>query len=134
MSILALMAGPINAGGMPPALAGNRDLGEYKPVQIYAGSSDIVHQSGTAGAELKQYQVIARNAAGKIVPHNPAAEDSAKEAIGVTLLAVKDTQSVSFIVGGTLNHEALVWDATLTTLAQRQAAFDRTNITIEFLV
>ncbi len=37
---------------------------------------------------------------------------------------------IPFFTGGVPNHKALIWPASVTTLDQRKAAFDGTNITI----
>ena len=37
-------------------------------------------------------------------------------------------------IGGDFNHEVLVWDASLDTLAKRKDAFLRTNIAIKSLL
>lgn len=119
-----------------PLLAGNRDLATTTPRQLYAGSSDIVHQSGVAAAAIKQFEVIARDATGKLIPFTGKAAAEGEEvaaAIGIALIGVAKDSSVQFAVGGTFNHEALLWPADITTLVARQAVFDRTNIIIDEL-
>lgn len=112
--------------------AGNVDLGSYQPVHLFAGSADIVTDNFPVGAALAQYQVFAVNAAGAAVPHDPAATDGTEKAVGIALYAA-DSGSVVGYIGGDFNHEALVWDASLDTLAKRKAAFLRTNIAIKSL-
>ena len=117
-------------------LAGNVDLGAYSPVQLFAGSADIVTGNFPVGANLAQYQVFAVNAAGKAVPHAPAAADGTEKAVGITLYAVTLSAggNVAGYIGGDFNHEVLVWDASLDTLAKRKAAFLRTNIAVKSLL
>lgn len=118
--------------------AGQRDLGTYTPVQLFAGSADVVTDSFPVGATMAQYQVFAVNAAGAAVPHNPAANDGTEKAVGITAFAVtysaQTPSHVSGYIGGDFNHEALVWHADTDTLAERKAAFLRTNIAIKKLV
>lgn len=116
--------------------AGQRDLGTYTPVQLHAGSADIVTDNFPVGATMAQYQVFAVNAAGAAVPHNPAASDGTEKAVGITCYAVVSgtDANVAGYIGGDFNHEALVWNAATDTLAERKAAFLRTNIAIKKLV
>lgn len=116
--------------------AGQRDLGTYSPVQLFAGSSDIVTDNFPVGADLVQYQVFAVNAAGAAVPHDPTANDGTEKAVGITAYAAKLSAggNVAGYIGGDFNHEALVWHTSLDTLAERKAAFLRTNIAIKKLV
>lgn len=117
---------------IPDYLAGNGDLGSWEPTQIFAGEADIVTDGGPAAADIVIYQVIAKNAAGAMVPHNPGAAEGAPEAlaIGIAAQPAKSGQNVPYYIGGVFNHAALVWDSTLDTLVKRQAVFDRTNIHI----
>lgn len=116
--------------------AGNVDLGTYSPVHLFAGSADIVTDNFPVGASLAQYQVFAVNAAGAAVPHDPTASDGTEKAVGITLYAVTQSAGgrVAGYIGGDFNHEVLVWDASLDTLAKRKAAFLRTNIAIKSLL
>lgn len=116
--------------------AGNVDLGSYAPVQLFAGSADVVTDTFPVGADLAQYQVFAVNAAGGAVPHDPTASDGTEKAVGITLYAVTlaNAGNVTGYIGGDFNHEVLVWHASLDTLAKRKAAFLRTNIAIKSLL
>jgi hypothetical protein len=119
----------------PNDLAGNGSYGGYTPFQLFAGEKEIVtnHDPVAPNTAIQKYQVIAKNAAGQIVPHNPAAADTTKVAIGVAaqpLASTASAVSIPYYVSAFFNHEALVWDATLTTLAQRKAAFQGTEIQI----
>lgn len=116
--------------------AGNVDLGSYAPVQLFAGSADVVTDTFPVGGDLAQYQVFAVNAAGAAVPHVPTASDGTENAVGITLYAVTLSAGghVSGYIGGDFNHEVLVWHASLDTLAKRKAAFLRTNVAIKSLL
>lgn len=116
--------------------AGNVDLGSYAPVQLFAGSADVVTDTFPVGGDLAQYQVFAVNSAGKAVPHDPTKSDGTEKAVGITLFAVTLSAggNVSGYIGGDFNHEVLVWHSSLDTLAKRKAAFLRTNIAIKSLL
>ena len=116
--------------------AGNVDLGSYAPVQLFAGSADVVTDTFPVGGDLAQYQVFAVNSAGKAVPHDPTKSDGTEKAVGITLYAVTQSAggNVAGYIGGDFNHEVLVWHASLDTLAKRKAAFLRTNIAIKSLL
>lgn len=55
-------------------LAGNGTLGDFTPVQLFAGEADVVTSRDMvkAGLILAQYTVISKNGAGEIVAWNPA--------------------------------------------------------------
>ena len=110
-------------------VAGNIDLGSHAPVELFAGAAPIITNSRPIAADVQEYQVVALNAAGAIVPHAPAAGDTTAVAVGVSCYAAvaADNDAVSIYEGAFFNHEALVWDATLTTLAQRRAVFSATG-------
>lgn len=59
------------------------------------------------------------------------ADETEAKAIGIAAQAATVGMGVPFFTGGVFNDQALVWPAELTTLAQRKAVFDRTNIQIE---
>lgn len=127
MNLLTMMA----ASSLPNYLAGNGDLGSWEPTQIFAGEADIVTEGGAAGADIAIYQVIAKNAAGAMVPYDPTSADSPEAtAIGIAAQPAKSGQNVPYYIGGVFNHAALGWPATVDTLVKRQAVFDRTNIHI----
>lgn len=106
-----------------PSLAGNVDLGSFEPTYLFAGEKKIITQAFPVGATaLVQYQVVALDAAFKLVPHNPAATDTAKTVVGVTTVAAPANSSVGIYTSAFLNHEVLVWDATLDTFEKRRAA------------
>lgn len=135
MSLLSLMAiTPVTAPSVPDYLAGSGTLGTWTPTQLFAGEADIVTDSGIAAADIAMYQVIAKNAAGKFVPHAPSATDGTQTAIGIALQPTKNGNGVQYYTGGCFNHAALGWDSTLDTFEKRQAVFDRTNIQISKII
>lgn len=114
-------------------LAANGTFGSFSPEQLYAGEGKIV--SGTnvflAGVAYEKYRVLALNAANKLVLHDPTQTDSRKQAVAIAAQPIDATGgdvSGPIFQGGYFNHAALVWHASLTTLAQRKAAFEGTEI------
>lgn len=112
----------------------------YVPEQLRAGDGDFLTRSVTVktGQVLQQYQVVAREtASGKFVAWDPASADAGtKVALGVTCYAVDATAAdvaAAVYVSGYFNTDALVWPAGATA-AQKEAAFDGTNITHRSLV
>lgn len=106
-----------------PSLAGNVDLGSFEPTYLFAGEKKIITQPFPVGAgDLAQYQVVALDADNKLVPHNPEAADTTKVMIGVATNAAKANTSVGVYTSAFLNHEVLVWHASLDTFDKRRAA------------
>lgn len=108
--------------------SGDLAYSSFAPFQLFAGDDDAVTQNFEVAANtaIQKYQVLAADANGRLVPHAPAAGDSTAKALYVACQAMAANASVVKLpvyVEGFFNHAALVWDATLTTLAQRQAAF-----------
>ncbi|AEY69573.1 decorator protein [Burkholderia phage vB_BceS_AH2] len=124
--------------GMTPSpndLAGNGTLGSYTPFQLWAGEKEIVtdHDPVAPNTTIAKYQVLAKNAAGQLVPHDPTASDETAKAVGVATQPIKTgaaAASIGYYVSAFLNHEALVWHASLDTLAKRKAAFVGTEIRV----
>lgn len=121
---------------LPDLLAGSEDLGNWAPTQIFSGEADIVSDGDPVGAVFPIYAVVAKNATGQLVPFNPTAapvgDNPAPEtiAIGIAAQAGVLNTFAPYYVGGVFNPDALVWPASVTTLAQRKAVFARTNIQI----
>ncbi|QJI52234.1 head decoration protein [Amycolatopsis sp. cmx-4-54] len=122
---------------LPNLLAGNFDLGSWEPTQIHSGEADIVTDGEPVGVAFAKYQVIARaNAganAGKLVPWDPAGSDGAELAIGIANEAGVPGTYAPYYCGGVFNPDAIVWPASVTSVAARKAAFARTNIQITTL-
>lgn len=116
-------------------LARNGTLGGFTPFELFAGEKEIVtdHDDVAPSTILKKYQVVAKNAAGQLVPHDPTASDTTKTAVGVTTQPITTGAAaapVAYYVSAFLNHDVLVWHASLTTLAARKAAFVGTEIRV----
>ena len=113
---------------MTDRTAAGRTVGTFTPEQLFAGEAPVITENGTAGGTYAAHQVLGRNAAGNLVAHDPTAgggSASEAKAIGIALFAGNastQTKAASY-TGGFFNHEAVVWHASLTTLAQRKAAF-----------
>jgi hypothetical protein len=97
---------------------------------LLSGSAEIITEGGytvgaTAIAALRTVGVV--TATGLLVPHNPAAADGSQNLIGAMVYAgAANSTGNSVYVAGQFNHDALTWDATLTTLALRRAQCRRT--------
>lgn len=113
-------------------LASGELVSSYSPVDLFAGDADVVTEEAILDTgNLAKYTVVGRiTASGKIVAHAPGASDGSQLAIGILTQAANATSAdlrVGIYTGGFFNHAALVWDASLTTLAARQAAFRATT-------
>lgn len=121
---------------LPNLLAGTEDLGSWVPTQIFSGEADIVSDGEEVGTAFVIYQVIARNEAGKLVPHDPTAADVggkpalATLAIGIAAQAGVVGSFAPYYCGGVFNPDAITWHASLTTLPAKRNVFQRTNIQI----
>lgn len=112
-------------------VGGIESVGSFEPLQLWAGEMPIITDHGTAkdGTTLAKYAVVARDAQGFLVAHDPAGTaGTASNAIAVGILAQPVAASganvdVPMFVGGFFNHEALVWNAATDTLAERVAVF-----------
>lgn len=123
------------SGSYPNMLAQGVNLvNTFAPFELWAGESDLVTSQGTAGANLAQFLVIARNPAGKIVQVAPAATDSTAKAIGFMAQAAVNNGPAVYYTGGVPNHAVLIWPAGVTTLDARKALFDGSNMTISALL
>jgi hypothetical protein len=121
----------LGMASLPNYLAGNGDLGSWEPTQLFAGEADIVTDGGVVAVAFAKYQVIAKDATGKLIPFDPTTPDvPAATAIGIANEAGVVGSYAPYYIGGVFNHEALVWPAAVDTLLERQAVFDRTNIHI----
>lgn len=124
-------------------LAGNGDLGSFTPEQLFAGEADVVTSRGTflTGLVFAQYEVVAKNAAGKFVKLTQAGGGAITDKAEAICLHAIDTSATGYnadadgpvYVGGIFNHAALVWPVAYDTFAERQAAFalGNRNINVE---
>lgn len=116
---------------LPNLLAGNESLGAWAPVQVFSGDADLHSDGAVCGANFPIYSVISRTAAGLLVPHDPDATDGTEVAMFVAAQAGVTGRTCPYYTSGQFNPEALVWDSSLTTLAQRQAAFANSPVMIK---
>lgn len=110
-------------GSLPNLVAGGGPIGSWEPTHLFSGDADVHTDGAVAGANFAIYTVLAFNAAGQLVPHAPAATDGTENALGIALTAGVNGQKTPYYTAGQFNPDALVWDASLTTFEQRQAAF-----------
>lgn len=68
--------------------------------------------------------------AGSATALSGGADETEAKAIGIAAQGATTGEGIPYFTGGIFNANLLVWPAELTTLAQRQAVFDRTNIGI----
>lgn len=121
-------------------LAGNSST-TFTPVELLAGNAPVHTQSGqtlVTGQNLAQFTVVGRiTASGKLTAWDPAGNDGSQYAVGILVHATDATsadKTCQIYVSGVFNVAALVWPAGTTTLAARQAAFERTSILIKALL
>lgn len=116
--------------------SGQTSLGSWEPEQLFAGEAPIVtdwaNVTTDGSTSFAKFEVIALDASGNIIKHNPAGAAPATVAAGVLAqpIAVSQTTKVPYFSSGFFNHAALVWHASLTTLAARKLAFKLTPVQI----
>lgn len=122
------------AGSYPDLLAhGVEDAGRFDQFDLYAGSGpwNTTQMQVANATALEQFQVLALFG-GKLVVATDANEAFAIAAQPIE--AATPGVFVPIFISGGFNHEALVWHATLDTLAKRQAAFARSPIYVQQLL
>lgn len=113
-------------------LASSELVGTQSVTQLHAGDADVITEEAVLDTgNLAKYTVVGRlTATGKVVALDPAAIDGSEKAIGILTHAADATsadQRVAIYTAGFFNHAALVWPASLDTLAKRQAALRATT-------
>lgn len=108
-------------------LAAGGLVGSLNPIQVYAGDIPVVSRGEIyeGGQTIKQYTVMARNAAGNLVPWVKAAEDTTAIIAGIaaqpiTTAAATPASGPTFI-GGFFNFEILVKPAGTVLLDMKKA-------------
>jgi len=122
------------AGSYPDLLAhGVEDAGRFDQFDLYAGSGpwNTTQMQVADALAIEQFQVLALFG-GKLVVATDANEAFAIAAQPIE--AATPGVFVPIFISGGFNHEALVWHATLDTLAKRQAAFVRSPIYVQQLL
>lgn len=116
------------------ALAGYATEGTYTPDQLYAGEADIVTTQGVVAAAqpaLPKYQVVAL-VGGYLVPYDtgniPAGSNVPYGVLPHALADAAVDQDTPVIIGGVLNFDVLVADA--STYDALRAAFAQSNSNI----
>lgn len=114
-----------------PQLASNDSTTFAAPVGLFAGSMEVTTNRAQVGTNinLAQYTVVAL-VNDLLVAWNPAGSDGSQNIVGI-LATDGDTRSsggvpgrwAPYYTGGDFNHAALVWPASIDTLAERRAAF-----------
>lgn len=105
-----------------PVLAGSSTLAIAAPIDLFAGELKVTSNRAKAGASaIQQYQIISLAEDNTVVPFDPT--DADMTADGIAAVAVAAGQDCPYFTGGDFNHEALVWPAGVTTLAQRKQIF-----------
>ncbi|MCB1865166.1 MAG: head decoration protein [Chromatiales bacterium] len=108
----------------------SQDLSPVTP--LFAGSAPITtnRAAGGANVNLAAGTVIAL-VNDLIVAHDADAVNGSEVAVGILTEALNTVAQpgswAAYYTGGDFNHEALVWDAALNTLALRRAAFAQTD-------
>jgi hypothetical protein len=130
----------------------NNSRGTYTPPNLFAGDAPIVTSRALvlSGQNLARYAVVAFNADGKLVAHDPtatvvvvggAASQTApapqSRIAGVMLDAVNASAgdvSAAIYTEGVFNHAALTWHVSLDTLAKRRNACVGTKVDVAELL
>lgn len=118
-------------GTKPDFLASGRVVGDYAPFQLFAGEEKVVTDKGTVGSEaIEQYQVIALDSSGLIVPYTGAEDPDILPAVGIATNPAEADSPLAYYVSGFFNHAALEWPGDVDTLQARKAVFARTTVRI----
>lgn len=116
---------------LPNLLAGNESLGAWAPVQVFSGDAALHSDGAVCAEDFPIYSVLAFTAAGLLTPHDPAATDGTQNAAVIAAQAGKAGATCPYYTSGQFNPEALVWDSSLTTVAQRKAVFVNSPVMIK---
>lgn len=82
---------------------------KYEPKNVFAGDFPTLTESGVAGADIKAYMPVAKNAEGKIIPLKKATEEATVEndVIGISAAAAANGEPVVFYLTGEFFANAL---------------------------
>jgi hypothetical protein len=101
----------------PPMLAsGVNQFTRFDQFDLYAGDTDIITQDGVAAdaTAITQFQVLGRNASGKLVPWNPDGVGSIGQAYA--------TGTLTYSGAGTAADTVTIGSTTITAVANGTAA------------
>ena len=106
-----------------PFLAGSTVEADVAGIEgLFIGDAPIVTDSAPALANIAQWQVCVLLPTG-ITPYVPATHTAAApDKIVVSQVAVTTGKQAPYYVAAALNHNMLVWPATLDTYAKRKEA------------
>jgi hypothetical protein len=109
--------------------AGITDEGSFTPTQVFTAEDDIKTFPALVltGQDLDVFQLVAFNAANKVVPWDPTQTDSRAICIGAMAMAINTTspagdRQAEVYEGGCFNPDVLGWPASLDTWLERNAA------------
>lgn len=121
----------------PNQIAGNGTMGSFTPFHLFAGEKEVVtaQRAVPANTEFEQFEVAVDDG-------GTLAKFTGQESDPVTLVVVAQPIESSanppaqapVYVSAFFNHEALVWPEGVDTLADRQAAFQGTEIEVGALL
>lgn len=115
-----------------PILAGNDALTLSAPTQLFAGDAPVTTNRAQGGTlvNLAKWTVIAI-VADKIVAWDPTGSGDVTKAAGILTTDLNTVAQpgswAPYYTGGDFNAAALVWPASIDTLAERRAAFAQTD-------
>lgn len=113
----------------PDWTVGAQNEGSFSPTQLFTAEDEIKTAPGIVltGQNLGVGQIVAFNAADKLVPWDPTQTDSRARPVGIIATAINTTtpagdRHAEFWEGGCFNPDLLIWPASLNTYALRNAA------------
>lgn len=84
---------------------------ELEPKNFFAGDFPTLTESGTAGAEIKEYMPVAKNADGQIIPFKkapePASATTENVVIGISATSAATGDPVVYYMTGEFFAEAI---------------------------
>lgn len=121
-------------------LASGKTDETYTPEQVIIGASDVINKLETiaSGAAVAALTPLGRiTASGKLIKSVRTAEDGSQNPVAISIEAVAGAASADVAtqvyVAGEFNVDALQWDASWTTDAQKLAAFNGTTVVVKKL-
>lgn len=106
-------------------ITGSEKVTVNRNVDLFATHEDLLTDHGVAKSDIKQYEVVARNADGKIEPWSGTGSP-----IGVSLAEATANTNVNYWYSGGFFQHALHWPTAVNTIAKRKAAFDNTSLKV----
>lgn len=134
-----LIGGTVDATAANLAKQINLDSDNTQVLAVPAGSGGVLTlyalQPGAPGTHIAISESSSEFAwaGGATALSGGSAAGEAARAIGIAAQAATTGESVPYFIGGVFNPAVMVWPASVTTLGQQKAAFDRTNIDIRMV-